>query len=89
MDLLRRSRRPKPRYRRERPPSGFGGSSPGSDDGRSERKPSDRADHLPSRRLGWKVFVELVLVTGLAASVLSASAWYAYVSSLRRLAGAH
>ena len=85
MDVLKRSWHPVPRSRwrpRACVPS-YGGALDCGGAGLAEGRSSSRR---PPRHRGLRVLVALVLVTGLSASVLSASAWYAYVSSQRRQA---
>ena len=88
MDLARRLWRSKPhKARTEQPlPQSLEGLSARNYDLVAGSRSSNLASRLPSQRSGWKVLVALVLVTGLAVSAVSASAWYAYVSSLRRQA---
>lgn len=53
--------------------------------GRAPRRTGGGA-RLPSQHRGWRVLVVFVLVAGLGASALGATAWYSYVSSLRNQA---
>jgi len=52
----------------------------------ADRKLFQRSVRFPLRASGWRAFLVVVLVGGLALSIVSASEWYGYVSSQRRQA---
>ena len=56
----------------------------GPDDVRTRRRSSYLTKRPSSQRSRWRPLAVLILVIGLAVSGVSASAWYSYVSSLRR-----
>ncbi|MGD0944805.1 MAG: hypothetical protein ABR972_11105 [Acidimicrobiales bacterium] len=87
MDEVRQLRRPELHPYLTRRPLPWTRKSPDDQD-RAARRSSRSTSRLPFERSAWKGFIVLVLVLGLVISAVSAFAWYAYISSLRRQAAA-
>jgi len=87
MDEVRQLRQPELHPYLTRRPVPWTRKSPDGQD-RAAPRSSRSKSRLPFEGSAWKAFIVLVLVLGLVLSAVSAFAWYAYISSLRRQAAA-